>query len=131
MELAPGFVEGRSNLGIALAWNGRPAEAHNNLGKVDDLFGRGEESIASFRRALELKPSMLAARFNLGSALLKANRAAEAAAVFEEVLRISPGNARARALLESARAAVNSDTTQPAASATGTSPASARARSSR
>jgi len=120
VELAPDYVEARSNLGIALAWTGRYAEArdqllealrldpgyaeaHNNLGKVYGLLSMREASIASYRRALERKPTMLAARFNLGAALFKADRPAEAAAVLEEVLRLDPGHTRARALLDTIR----------------------------
>jgi tetratricopeptide (TPR) repeat protein len=57
-------------------------------------------SIAYFEEALAIKPDYAEARDNLGVALGKAGRLAEARAQFDEVLRQDPFNPQARANLE-------------------------------
>src|SRR5690606_38998450 len=44
---------------------------HSNMGNSLQSLGRFEESIASYRRALALDPSMAAAHWNLAMALLR------------------------------------------------------------
>lgn len=58
-------------------------------------YGDVEPAIALWRRTTALDPSYTPASLRLGEALLKANRPAEAAAAFEEVLRRSPDDAYA------------------------------------
>jgi predicted Zn-dependent protease len=50
------------------------------------------DALAHFAEAVRLKPDMLQARLNLGIALLKQGRQAEAIDQFNEVLRRDPGN---------------------------------------
>lgn len=59
-------------------------------------FGQVEPALERWRRALELAPDYLPARLRLGDCLLKANRAAEATAAFQEVLKRDATNAYAQ-----------------------------------
>ena len=51
---------------------------------------RYEEAIPVFRQALELNPSLLVARYDLGVAYFSLGKNAEAREAFEEVLRVNP-----------------------------------------
>jgi len=55
-------------------------------------FGRLEEALPLWQRAVLLAPDYLPAQIRLGDSLTKANRGAEAARVYEESLRRAPGN---------------------------------------
>lgn len=72
-----------------------PARSHNALGY--ELLSRGETkaAIEQFERALFLDSSFLAARENLGKALLLDGRVAEAAQAFREAIELAPGKVRA------------------------------------
>jgi Flp pilus assembly protein TadD len=100
-------------LGLALAQQGRPAEAlaaldaaaralpdHPaiafNRALARQLAGDGEGAIAGFRQAAALAPANAAAWRNLGAALLAADApAAEALPAFEAALRADPRDAAA------------------------------------
>jgi Flp pilus assembly protein TadD len=69
------------------------ARAHNNLGLL--LSGRGDEAIAHFRRALELKPDFAEAHNNLGVALAGRGQMDEAIAHYREALESKPDYADA------------------------------------
>ena len=56
------------------------------------IFGRMEEALPLRQQAVELAPEYIPARLRLGDVLLKSNRATEAAHVYAEVLRRSPGD---------------------------------------
>lgn len=73
--------------------------ACNYLGTTEPQT-RLADSIAWFERALQIKPDYAAARDNLGVALVRAGRLAEAKAQFEEEARQQPENPQARANLE-------------------------------
>jgi tetratricopeptide (TPR) repeat protein len=73
------------------------ATAHNNLGNAFARNGRFADAIASYRRALELRPQLVEARNNLaqahdglGSELAAMGRADEAAASFRRAIDIDP-----------------------------------------
>jgi tetratricopeptide (TPR) repeat protein len=103
-------VEGNTNLVRALLQAGRAPEAvshlegilrqhpnsasvHNSLGVALVWAQRREEAIGRFLRALEIDPSLLEARQNLGDALSASpGRTAEALAQWREVLRATPNN---------------------------------------
>ena len=63
------------------------AEAHNNLAITLRKKGRLAESMASARRALELRPGNASALVNLGLGLAESGRLAEALACYDEVIR--------------------------------------------
>lgn len=67
--------------------------AWNNLGQIllSDRT-RLQESIASFGRALQLRPDYAEAHGNLGLALTQAGRPGEAVAHLQESLRLKPGS---------------------------------------
>jgi tetratricopeptide (TPR) repeat protein len=73
--------------------------ACNYLGSTEPQ-ARLADSIAWFERALQIRPDYAEARDNLGVALVRAGRLAEARAQFEEEARQEPENPRARANLE-------------------------------
>ncbi len=97
---------------LARAWNayrsGNPVQAANIyrealqtdatnadiwclLGIVQRAAGELEQSVASHREALRLKPEFVEALNNLGNALVNQGKSAEAVAAFEQVLRLRPG----------------------------------------
>ena len=82
LEIQPGNVEIRSNLGAALSHEGRYAEA-----------------IDQYRQALAVDATRTAVRVNLALALYKAWEIAEAAQELEKVVAGQPGNKTARLLL--------------------------------
>lgn len=64
--------------------------AHYDLGLALFKSGRNDEAIASYQRALDLKPRYPEAHYNLALALVKSGRTEEATAHYEEALRIKP-----------------------------------------
>lgn len=101
---------GHNNLGVALARQGRLAEAiaeynealriqpdfseaHNNLGNALVREGRLVEAIAHYTEALRLRPDYPEAHNNLAVALSRQGRVEEAIREFEEALRSMPGQA--------------------------------------
>lgn len=68
------------------------------------IYGRADEALPLFRRAVALAPDYLPARIRLGDVLVKANQAAEAAKVYAEALQREPGEPYA--LLGLARCAI-------------------------
>lgn len=75
--------------------------AHLRLGKALFALGRPEAG-AEFEKALELDGQLLPAKVGLGQVRLAEGRAAEAAALLEEVLDEQPRNGRALATLAQA-----------------------------
>ncbi|QXP83535.1 tetratricopeptide repeat protein [Methylococcus sp. Mc7] len=70
-----------------IALNPRDASAHSNLG-LQWHYGKGDvdKAIACFRRALDLKPDLTEARFNLCQARADAGEVEQALAGFEPLL---------------------------------------------
>ena len=66
---------------------------HANLGNVLMSLGRLDDAVASYQRALALRPGYFVARYRLGMALLELSRFAEAALSFREVLATHRGDA--------------------------------------
>jgi Flp pilus assembly protein TadD len=73
--LAPGFVDIRLKLALALRDAGSP-----------------EETLAELERILQDRPAYVQARVYLGVTLHALGRTAEAVAQWREVLRLEPGN---------------------------------------
>lgn len=76
--------------------------AHQDRGLRAELSGDWEAAAGHFRRATELAPDNLDARLALAAALNQLGNVADAREHARHVLRVSPGNARARALLGAA-----------------------------
>ena len=79
-----------------------------NLGVALALRGRSGEAIASFAKALEIRPDLVQARFDMANELRAAGRIDEAVAEYRRVLEVMPDNTFARdglaiALSESGR----------------------------
>lgn len=68
--------------------------AHNNLGALRLGAGRIDEAVASFERALALKPDHTHALANLANARLAQGRAGEALALFRRVVELTPHDAK-------------------------------------
>ncbi len=64
--------------------------AHNNLGMVLTVTGRGDEAMDHFREALRLKPDYGTAHYNLGTSLYDKGRMGEALNHFQEAVRLRP-----------------------------------------
>ena len=127
LELAPGHVMGLSWLGIALALQGRHAEAegffrkaaalepgnaglHLNLGNALLETRDFDRAAASFERALALQPDQPEALNSLGCALAGRGQHREAIPRFERALELRPDYGQAHdnlgeALLQSGREA--------------------------
>ena len=91
------------------------AEAHNNLGGLlaDESPAR---AVRHFLKAVEIQSDFVEARFNLAATLARLNRCEEAVKQYDEVLRIRPDYAPAKANrdeLVSQLAAGKSGTVQP------------------
>jgi cytochrome c-type biogenesis protein CcmH/NrfG len=65
---------------------------------------RNDEVIEQLKEVVLLKRGFAEAHFNLGVALAKAQRFAEAVEQFRETLRLDPANAAARKFMEQAQA---------------------------
>ena len=72
--------------------------AHFQLGYVDGLLRRSDDSVSEYRRAVELKPDFAEAHLNLGLALTDAKDFAGAAGAFQRAAELMPGQARPRYL---------------------------------
>jgi hypothetical protein len=88
----------------ALAEKPDSALIHYELGQVQTRLQRLREAEASFRKAVELEPGAAKYRFRLAARLMDNGAFAEAAAELEAVLKLTPEDERARALLAEARA---------------------------
>jgi adenylate cyclase len=108
VTLEPNSVDAYTQLGVNLAWAGRPAEAIPILQKAMrlspippyvclyclagcySLTGQTEEAIALFRRILQKEPNQLTSQLGLVVALMKMGKEDEARAEAAKVLRIDP-----------------------------------------
>ena len=110
-SLAPGtvlFTEDFEDQDVARRWgkSAKLAEGHESahaLGFELAAQGKDTEAMEHFAAALRAKPDMSEAHLNMGVALAKKQRFAEAIGQFQEVLRIDPADAQARKYLEAAR----------------------------
>ncbi len=68
------------------------AEAHCNLGVVQERQGKLQDATESFRRAAELKPEFSHLWFNLGKVLGDLHQLAESVNAYREALRVDPAN---------------------------------------
>jgi protein O-mannosyl-transferase len=106
IRLRPDWAEAHHNMGLALAAVGRLdealtsyhravqlnphfAQAYFNLANALLMSGRADLAVDPYTRALSEKPDYLEAQCNLGTALKKLGRDDEAAAHFEEAMRIA------------------------------------------
>jgi len=83
--------------GFAAAVRRQPAfaEAHFNLGLVDEELGKYDDAIASFREALKLKPRLRGANLFLGVAEFRLNHLEEAATAVQKEATAYPKDAEA------------------------------------
>ena len=66
--------------------------AHHNLGTLLLRSGRFDDAEQSYRQSLRYRSNHVDTYLRLGYALREGRRAAEAAAAWEQVLRLSPGH---------------------------------------
>ena len=106
LEARPGYPDALKNLGVALAAQGRHAEAAQHFdesmaGQRDPLalfqlaaslsrVGKVEEAIGRYREALQIRPDFPEARNNLANALEATGRTREAKDEFLVALRMHP-----------------------------------------
>jgi adenylate cyclase len=108
VTLEPNSADAYMQLGVNIAWAGRPAEAIPILQKAMRLSpipphlclhalamcilstGQFEESIALFRRIVQKEPNQLTSQLGLVLALMAAGKEDEARAEAAKVLRIDP-----------------------------------------
>ena len=84
----------------AVALNPLRSEAHQTLGVAYHTAAELSAAAASYMQSIELAPaSALLACYNLGALQASQSRTAEARALFEQALVISPGHAAATAAL--------------------------------
>jgi tetratricopeptide (TPR) repeat protein len=75
------------------------AEAHLNLGLVQNRQGKLEKAIESFEKALQLKPSLTGVHAALGIDLLALGKPGEAVPHLEKALEADPNNAEVNRFL--------------------------------
>jgi tetratricopeptide (TPR) repeat protein len=79
-----------------VAWRGIVQEhrdvawAHNNLGVVAALNGKGEHAVAELEAARKADPNLVEATFNLSLILNRKGKQKEAAALIDKVAKVSP-----------------------------------------
>ncbi|MBI1358120.1 MAG: tetratricopeptide repeat protein [Acidobacteria bacterium] len=113
----PGIAETRYNLAAVLAqrqdWPQAKAQlqaaveadphlapAQTLLGNLLEMEGRSGPAVERYRLAIQADPRYAAAHWSLGAALIAGGRAEEGRAELEEVLRLEPGHAEARNVLQ-------------------------------
>ncbi|HVM61547.1 MAG TPA: tetratricopeptide repeat protein [Verrucomicrobiae bacterium] len=116
----PGNWRAFTELGTALAADGRPAEAVANYQRAVQLRpdyamawanwgvalgmeGKLDDAVTKLEKAIELNPRSAYAHYNLGLAFSKQGRPTLANAQFHEALRVDPSFTQARARLEQAK----------------------------
>src|SRR5439155_601484 len=116
LQIKPDSAEAHNNWGLALADQGKPAEAiehyrqalqikpdsaeaHNNWGLALANQGKLAEASDHFRQALQIKPHSAEIHTNLGLALAQQGNSAEASDHFRQALQINPDFAQARSSL--------------------------------
>ncbi len=115
LRVDPVNGEGHANLGLALMGLGRldEAEPHmreavrilpdegswNNLAILELELGRVEQAVADFERAIDVAPDFQESHYNLGLALRRLERDADAEAAFRRAVAIDDGYVRAHASL--------------------------------
>jgi Tfp pilus assembly protein PilF len=73
-----------------VAANPANAKAHFNLGRIYVVLDKNDLATVSYRRAIELNPDYVAARYQLALLFLKNKDGSGAREQFEEVVRIAP-----------------------------------------
>jgi Flp pilus assembly protein TadD len=108
--LPPGYARALSNLGVALALQGKFAQAtaycqralelrpqwsegHNNLGNALAAQGKFHEAVHHLSRAVELKPSYADGHNNLAVIYVRLGRFAEASAHYRKAIQLKPDSA--------------------------------------
>ena len=91
---------GKSHLAVdlitrALSLQPNLAEAHNNLGLVQQTRLRHKEAAQSYRKALAIKPDFVQAHSNLGVALRELGEVKEAESCYRRALTLNPDYAEA------------------------------------
>lgn len=71
-------------------------EAYSSMGVIYSILGEDELGISFIGEAIKLAPSLSLLHNNLGYALLKQGRNADAAEAFERALQLDPQNSHAR-----------------------------------
>jgi serine/threonine-protein kinase len=112
LRLDPDFPHRHCALAMALAQQGKPAEAiaeyregirlkpddataRDQLAMLLSRQGRLAEAIATLREGMRLTPSDARAHYRLGNALAQQGKGAEAIAAYREALRLQPEDAEA------------------------------------
>jgi tetratricopeptide (TPR) repeat protein len=72
-----------------------------SLARIYRIIGQYEQQIKTLKKALELEPKSVAIMQLLAEAFLHENQPKQANAVFKEILKIEPGNIRAKQALNS------------------------------
>jgi len=115
VDINPGYLEARLNLGLALSLVGRPGDAeteyrralrqqlegnqvylaHSGLGAALAAQNRTPEALPELQLAERLKPESADAHYNLGTALAALGRNQEAASELSVSIRLGPDDAEA------------------------------------
>jgi len=82
-------------IGKAIEHSGLVPAFHNNLGNALKAQAKFEPAVASYQRALALRPDHVEAHYNLGVALQSQGKLHEAAASYRRALALKPGHAQA------------------------------------
>lgn len=82
-------------IGKAIAKNNRAPAFHNNLGNALKALDRWQEAVASYERALALKPDLVAAHYNRALCLQEQGNLSEAVSAYGRALALKPDFAEA------------------------------------
>jgi tetratricopeptide (TPR) repeat protein len=92
--------EARKNLDRALALNPGHADSHNDLGIIEAMAGNYEAASGHFMKALATDPNRVPTLMNLALTQLKTGDTATAVETLDRILRVEPGNEKARRKLD-------------------------------
>ncbi len=97
--------EAWSHLELSAELDPNQAQVQSNLGFVLLHLGRSAEAVSHLQLAVQMRPDFVTDHLNMGCALMNLHRFDEAIDEFDTVLRLSPNNPNALALLKKVRAA--------------------------
>lgn len=78
--------------GVLVRADAEDARWADRLASIYSLYGQLDQAVLLWRRTVEIDPHYLPAQLNLADAMIKMNRAPDAVAIYDAVLKVEPQN---------------------------------------